>query len=361
MYERKQERYGKIEESSSSLARRARARTETETGFAAPLAVQIVRLPQVVQRTRPPLVHPHPRLALPAPVEQAHRTRVERPAAPPHIVAPEAVLVPPVVDRLDVPTEHQQERRQRPQLVYPPPPLHLHPPLDPLPVAPFPPPREVHHHHPRVEVARLARPEGPGQDRVGPEAVGEVLGEVGVAVLGGPDDAGAAERGLPEVADIVYDDEVRVEVDDPVDAGVEDVAEVVAGVVEWVLEGLADGGGDQVNDGVLPEDVDLEVEGRESGADEPTQDPGAGRVELRGDKVEEDVLGAGGVAEDRVDGGDGAAQVLGVEGHGDVDEGGVAGGGGGGDGGAALAVTVLGGLGEPGDAGGSRKRADGGA
>ena len=83
--------------------------------------------------------------------------------------------------------------------------------------------------------------------------------------------------------------------------------------------------------------------------------------------MEEDVFGAGGVAEDGVDGGDGAAEVAGVECHGDVDQWGVAGEDGDavrGGGGAARTVSVVGGFGEAeeavegGDGGGGGEGAD---
>ncbi|PON53754.1 hypothetical protein TorRG33x02_304400 [Trema orientale] len=253
-------------------------------------------------------------------MEQADRTRVQRPAAPPDIVPAEAVLVPAVVNGLHVPGEDQQERRQRTQIVNPLLPLHLHPVLDPFPVIAFPPPHQIHDHHPRVEVAGPPRPEHPGQDRVGPEPVREVLGEVGVAVLRGPDDACPRQGRAPELVDVVDDDHVGVKVNDPVNAGIEDVAEVVPGVVQRVLQGLADRGRDEVDDRVLPEDVDLEPERRERGSDELTQDAGARPVELGRDEVEEDVVGARGVLQDGVYGGYGSPEVLPVQSHGHVDQ-----------------------------------------
>ncbi|WVZ12781.1 hypothetical protein V8G54_017311, partial [Vigna mungo] len=62
------------------------------------------------------------------------------------------------------------------------------------------------------------------------------------------------------------------------------------------------------------------VQRGEDGPNEAGQDPRACRVELRRDEVEEHAFRARGVAENRVDGGDGAAEIAGVEGHGDVDQ-----------------------------------------
>ncbi|GER51519.1 eukaryotic translation initiation factor 3C [Striga asiatica] len=189
----------------------------------------------VIQRTRLPLVQPHPRLPLPAPVQQAHWTRVQRPTGSRHVVTPQPVLVPSVPDGLHVTTEHQQEGGQRPQLVHPVPPLQFHPILYLLPKMPLPPPTQIHHHHTRVEVAGApgTRPERlPGQDRVGPESIRE--------------------------------NDVRVQVDDPGHARVE----------QRVLQSGSDRGGDPIEDRFLAEYVHLEVERWENGADDPGQDPG---------------------------------------------------------------------------------------
>ncbi|GAB2280377.1 hypothetical protein Dimus_015012 [Dionaea muscipula] len=198
----------------------------------------------MIQRTRFLAIQPHPRLPLATPMQQAHRPRVQRSTAPLHIVPSQTVLVPPVVDRLHLTSEHQQEWRQRPQLVDPPLLLDLHPILDLPPVIPFPPPHHVHHHHPRVEVAWAPAQEHPGQCRVGPERLGEVIGEVCVAVLRRTDDVVSGKSHVPELVHVVYQDQVRVQVDDPLHTRVEDVAQVVSGVVQRVLQRLADGGRD---------------------------------------------------------------------------------------------------------------------
>ncbi|THU65636.1 hypothetical protein C4D60_Mb05t05710 [Musa balbisiana] len=225
-------------------------------------AEETVGRPERVQLARAAGVEADPRLPLAAPVEQAHRARVEVPAQTLDVVSPKAVLVPPVLHPLDLAGEHQQERRQRAQLVDPRLPLlHLHPGLQ-LPGVPAgAPPVEVHDHDPGVEVAGRAAAvvEGVGVDRVRPEAVCEVGGEVGVAVLGGGEDMVRGEVGGPEAGDVVDDDEVRVEVDDAVDGTGENVGEVDASVVEWLVEGAADGGGDAAADEGGVETVHVEA------------------------------------------------------------------------------------------------------
>jgi hypothetical protein len=252
-------------------------------------------------------------------MQQAHWPRMEVATAANYIVAAQAVLVPPVLDRRHVAREHQQERRQRPQLVDLPRrrPLYLHPPLDALGVARFPPPLQVEHHDPRVEVARVAVGESPDEALVRPEPCGEVLCEVGVAVLRRADGA-AAEVGAPELGDVVDEDEVGVEVDDAADAWLEQAGEVVARVVERLLQGLPHRRGDEPPDAVGVKVVNLEPEPREDGADEVPE------ARVGDEEVEEDALGAPGVLHHRVDGGDGAPQVLLVERDRDVYEGGVA-------------------------------------
>lgn len=73
------------------------------------------------------------------------------------------------------------------------------------------------------------------------------MGEVGVAVLRCSEDVGVQVY-LPELDNIVYDNDVGVEVNDTVDGVREEVSEVDPGVVEWLIECAADGGGDFVLD-----------------------------------------------------------------------------------------------------------------
>lgn len=56
------------------------------------------------------------------------------------------------------------------------------------------------------------------------------------------------EIDLPELGDVIDDDEVRVEVYNAVDGGWKEVGEVNAGVIQGLVEGAADGGGDEVVD-----------------------------------------------------------------------------------------------------------------
>lgn len=149
------------------------------------MSVQIIRCPQRIQRARLFRVQPQPRLPAAAPVEQTHRAGVQVPAASPHVVPTQTVLVPPVVNRRHVSREHQQKRRERPELVDPGRPalLDLHPPLDPLRVPEPPPFTQIDHHHPRVEVARAPTRKRARITIVRPETGREVLREVRVAVL----------------------------------------------------------------------------------------------------------------------------------------------------------------------------------
>ncbi|KAI3439652.1 NAC domain-containing protein [Psidium guajava] len=254
-------------------------------------------------------------------MQEADRAGVQVPAQPPEIVAPEAVLVPPVVHRRDLPGEHQQERRERPELVDPQTLLELHPLFDLGRVPTGAPSVEVDDHDAGVEVAGrvAAAREGEGEGGAGPEGGSEVGGEVGVAVLRGGEDGGAGvEGGGGEGGDVVDEDEVGVEVDDAADAEGEEVGEVGAGVVEGAVEGGADGGGDEPRDGGGVERVELEAEVGEGGGDGGVQEGGVGGVG-RVDEVEDHVLGAGGVLEDGEDGRHGAPDVGGVQGHRDVD------------------------------------------
>ncbi|KAL4320059.1 hypothetical protein GQ457_18G021260 [Hibiscus cannabinus] len=194
----------------------------------------------MIERARVFSIETNPWLPFPTPMQQTNLSGMQPPARSSHIVPAEPVLVPPVIDAFHVPGEHQQKRRQRTQFVNPSFPLYFHPVLDSLPVIPFSPPDQIHYHHPRVEITRVSCLEYPGDYRVRPEPVGEVLGEVGVAVLRCADDSGVCQGCVPEFDNVVDDDQVRVEINDSLDAVVQYVAEVVPGVVERVLQGLPD-------------------------------------------------------------------------------------------------------------------------
>ncbi|EYU38129.1 hypothetical protein MIMGU_mgv11b008018mg [Erythranthe guttata] len=233
-------------------------------------AIKIVRRPKMVDITRLPRVEPQPRLPFPTPMKKTNRTGVQSPAFPFDIITTQTMLIPPMVNRLDIPGKNKQEGGQRPQLINPLMLLHNHPILDFLRISPVTPPVQVHDHHPRVELR-----------------------------------------------DVVDDDEVGIEVDEAVDLLGEDVGEVYPGVVEGLVEGLADRFRDESADAGGVELVEFEVEVRECGFNARKH------VRLVADpqEMEDDVLRAGGVLEDREDRRNRAAEVVGVKGHGNVDGG----------------------------------------
>lgn len=217
------------------------------------------------------------------------------PSAPPlEIIPAETMLVPPMINGPDLSGEDEQHRRQRPEVIYPLLLLHPHPLLHLLRVTPPPPPVHVHHHDAGVEVARPPPLERGGEGGVGPESLRVVAGEVGLAVLRRGEDL-TPEVGPPELGDVVDDNDVGVEVDDAPDVVGEDVRHVDPGVVEGLVEGLPDGLGYLVPDPGRVEGVQLEAEEGECGFDEG----GDFGVEVDGEEVEGDVLGARGVLEDR--------------------------------------------------------------
>ena len=145
----------------------------------------------MVERARLAGVEMVPWLALPRPVHQADGPVMERSAAAEDVVAAQAVLVPPVVDGLYLAGEDEQEGGQGTKLVDSFLLLHLHPALDALAVVADAPSPEVDDHDAGVEVAGRAAAAGKdsgAEDGVVPEGLGEVAGEVGVAVLGSGDD-----------------------------------------------------------------------------------------------------------------------------------------------------------------------------
>lgn len=74
----------------------------------------------------------------------------------------------------------------------------------------------------------------------------------------------------------------------------------------------------------LSEHIDSEIKRRKSRFQNAGEVVGIDGAGVGGDEVEECVFRAGSVLENRVDGGNGAAQVLGIDRHRDVDEGGIA-------------------------------------
>ncbi|KAJ4884853.1 Uncharacterized protein Rs2_34946 [Raphanus sativus] len=130
--------------------------------------------------------------------------------------------VPPMLNRRNIPRENQQQRRQRPQLVYPLPLLNLHPLLYRLSVPHASSSLKIHHHHSRVEVAWPS----PSERRklLGrPQRRGEVLGEVRVAVLGSSDRSRSQPR-PPQLGDVVDDDQIGIEVDHAPHARLQQIA-----------------------------------------------------------------------------------------------------------------------------------------
>ncbi|XXG71147.1 hypothetical protein AAC387_Pa07g0468 [Persea americana] len=106
-----------------------------------------------------------------------------------------------------------------------------HPSFDPLPNPRPPPPHQIHHHHARVEIARIPPGKRPGIPLIRPEPAREVLGEVRVAVFWRTDSP-QPKAGVPELVDVVEDDEVGVEVDHSPDARLKAVGEVVPRVIQ---------------------------------------------------------------------------------------------------------------------------------
>lgn len=152
-----------------------------------------------------------------------------------NIVTTEPVLVPPVVNRLDISGEDEEERWEGAQIVNPCAFLQFHPALDLLLVIPEPPSGQIHDHYSSVEVAGGSRSEDPGKNRVGPELLGEVIREIGMAILGCSDDSRPGQFDVPELVNVVDDDHVGVKVNDSVNAGIKNVAQVISSVVQRVL------------------------------------------------------------------------------------------------------------------------------
>lgn len=167
----------------------------------------------------------------------------------------------------------------------------------------FSPCSQIHYHYAGVEVTGFSRPEYPGHHRVGPEAIGEVLGEVCMAILRCSDDPILLQGDVPELLNVVDDNDVGIEVNDAIYIRVEDIAEIVSGIVQRVLECDPDRRRDQIYDCVFTEDIHLEVKRRESRSDKSGQIPWTRRVELRRDEMEKHVFRTRSVTEDGVYGG----------------------------------------------------------
>nr|GMC46187.1 hypothetical protein KK1_012206 [Ipomoea batatas]GMD25851.1 hypothetical protein KK1_012206 [Ipomoea batatas]GMD28774.1 hypothetical protein KK1_012206 [Ipomoea batatas] len=180
-------------------------------GLCASLVVQIIGLPKMIQRTGFLLIKPHPWLPFPTPMKQAYWAWMQGPTRAQFVVPTQPMLVPAVINGLDKPTKNKQKWRQRSQLVNPSLPLKLHPFLQfPAEISGAPSP-EIHHHDAGVEVARRSRVEYSRENRVGPEGIGEVFGEIGVTILRRSDDFRIGERNVPELENVVDEDHVGVE------------------------------------------------------------------------------------------------------------------------------------------------------
>ncbi|KAF3784110.1 hypothetical protein EJ110_NYTH15557 [Nymphaea thermarum] len=302
------------------------------------MKVKIIRRPEAVDGTGLPRVQPQPWLPLATPVQQANRPGVEGPAIALEVVASKSMLVPPVFNILDVAGEDQQERRQRAQLVYPGVPLDHHPILDLPGVPTFPPLLNIHDHDAGVEVAGLPAMEGPRKLGVQPEGIGEVVGEICMAVLRRAQHL-VPQLHFPQFGNVIDHHKVGVQVDDPPDIRPQDVGEVDPRIVERLVQRLADRRRDLATDQARVEAVELEVQVGEGGPHALVQL----LLSARGEEVERQVLGARRVLEDRQHGGDGAPEVVGVESHRDVDA----------LGGTILAIAENGRLAEGGEGGGS--------
>ena len=119
---------------------------------------QIIRCPQAVQWARCLGIKSHPRFSLATPMQQANGSGVQWPAPAFDVVSAEPVLVPPMVHLLHIAPEHQQEGRERAELIDPLFLLDLHPPLDLSRESMAPPHLQIHHHNTCIEVARLSLP-----------------------------------------------------------------------------------------------------------------------------------------------------------------------------------------------------------
>lgn len=249
-------------------------------------------------------------------MKQAHGSWVQISAPPFQVIPTETVLVPPVFHPLNIAGEYQKKRRQRSQLVNPDPLLNPHPVLQFLRVSPFSPLPQIYHHHPRVKITRPPPLKGGRKSRVRPEFRSEVVGEVGVAVLGSTQDM-CTQVDTPQLRHVIYYDEIGIEVDNATNGGGQEIGEVDPGIVQWLIESSAYGGGDLALDEVGIEEVKMEVEVREGSGNDTTQ---LWATALGSDEMEHNILGTRSVLENGKHAGDGASKIDGVECHGYVDD-----------------------------------------
>ncbi len=179
------------------------------------------------------------------------------------------MLIPSVVDWLNIASKHKQERGQRAKVINSCLLLPLHPALDRGSVVLLPPFHQIHHHHTCVEVARLvpAVVEDLGESFVAPERVSEVFGEIGMAILWSTNGS-RPQSGAPELDDVVHDNEIGIQVDYSLHTGLQNVGQVAPRVVQRMLQRKSHRCGDPKLHQRFIEVVDLESEEREGGEDE---------------------------------------------------------------------------------------------
>ena len=101
---------------------------------------------------------------------------------------------------------------------------------------------------------------------------------------------------FPQLRHVIYNDQIRIEVDYPANPGGQQIGEVHPRVIQRLIESSANGVRDLSPDEVGVEVVEIEVEVRKGGGDNPAELQSAVRG---GDEVEHDVLRAGSVLEHR--------------------------------------------------------------
>ena len=135
---------------------------------------------------------------------------------------------------------------------------------------------------------------------------GEVFCEIGVAVFRRADRFPPQFR-APELRNVVDDDEIRIQVDHSRDACFQQICKVISGVIERLFERLPDGAGDEIPHSLRIEVIHIELQFRERGSDEALE------TDFRHQEMEKHTLRALGMLKNRMNGGDGAAQILDVE------------------------------------------------
>ena len=232
------------------------------------------------------------------------------------VISAQAMLVPSMINRFYVPCQNQQKRRKRPQMIDP---LllllHRHPLLHLLRVPLLPPRVHVHHHHPRVEIARLPSLERLGQNRVRPKIIREIQREVCMAIFRRSHQF-SFHVNTPKLGYVVNHHQVRIKVYDAFHVFWYGIGEIYSGVIQGLVQGLPNGLGYLAADPVGVKAINFHVEVREGGSDAGEE---FGSVVMGGEEVEGQVLRARGMLQNGEDRGHGAAEVVGVEGHGDVD------------------------------------------